>query len=306
MGHRSLALRGHVVIGRPTKDCANQCGRRTYVERDQCYHCARGRLPEASIRWCACGNVIGWATVTGLCRSCRANNLHAAGVLGKGKTRKDVWIPAEDDAIRKLAGKHTAEEIGKDIGRATASVHWRARRLGISLQLDFWSLQRVAHLFGFEFHSAKRAWVDTGLLPARKIPGRGRFGGWRIEEQDIEGFIRRCPWAYDANRMVPRWHRLTQLAKSVQRRDPWVLRREAAEYLGVPPLRLTAYCAMGLIPHERSHTTGITGGVGGQLIFRVADLPAAKVAIEKYLATAYPRRAASLRAWNAARQAAAA
>lgn len=302
MGRGSLALRGHVS---PSKECPKGCGRRTTLPRDQCHDCELGRVPEHVIRWCPCGNAIGWATVTGLCRPCRTRQMHASGTL-KGKTRKDVWIPAEDDAIRNLAGTHTPEEIGADIGRATASVHTRARKLGVSLRMDYWSLQRVSKLFDFEFHSVKRAWIDPGLLVARKVEGRSRHGGWRIEEADIEDFIRRCPWAYDANRMVPRFHRLTQLAKAVQKRDPWVLKPEAAEYLGISPFRVGTYCALGLIPHQRSRTTGIGGGVGGQLMFRVADLPAAKETIEAYLKSAYPRRIAARQATRRARLAAAA
>lgn len=50
------------------------------------------------------------------------------------------------------------------------------------------SIPQVAAREGFS-ESAVRVWVNRGLLPALRLPGRGKRPMIRIEEKDLEAFL---------------------------------------------------------------------------------------------------------------------
>lgn len=61
---------------------------------------------------------------------------YKARALGYKVQRGDGWRKHEDELIREFAGKMSAEEIGKQIGRSKCSVHSRASRLKINMRTD--------------------------------------------------------------------------------------------------------------------------------------------------------------------------
>src|SRR5262249_47721130 len=155
------------------------------------------------------------------------------------------------------------------VPRTAAAIRCRAKRLGLSLWGDGWSLVGLERLFRIDHRAIVRWWVAPGLLPARRWPCRGAHPGWWFAPAPVEACLRDCPWAYDWRRMSRR-HPLTQLAELVNRVDPWLGYEELRGYLGVSRRTLDRWLRHGLVPHRRRPGAG---GVG-RIVVRRADFPA--------------------------------
>lgn len=221
--------------------------------------------------------------VCGECRACHTRRNWRAGCFAAiGSKRGDRWTPEEEGELRAMAGRFTAAEIAHRLGcRTSAAVHVRAHALGVYIQTEDWTQHRICQLFGAWEGTAARAWFASGLIVGYRLPpGAGcRQGEWRVREADLEAFILDCPWAYDATRMVPQTHRLAQLARRVQRRDPWVGIDEVRAYVGGSRGAMVRWCHNGVIPFKRRHVSGKRGGRSGHIVVRAADLPAARETI---------------------------
>jgi hypothetical protein len=263
--------------------------------------------------WCVSGEC-------GRCRSCHARRAWAEGRHATdAQKRWNRWRPEEEDFLRTHANHPDgARGIAADYARAfpghkrsIRAIYKRAGQLGIYVYSDEWTLKQLTALFGGHAHSISRHWLQTGLLPGRKLPpGRGtQYGEWRVAETDLETFIRSCLWAFDASLMRPATHRLARLAMDLQRRDPWWPGDIAAPALGLAQSTWCRWCQEGVIPAKRRHV-GIVGGVHAAWVMRAADVPAAIEAIQQrrreareFLTTNLVRKR---RAWNEARRAVAA
>lgn len=215
------------------------------------------------------------------CQSCQAKAQWADGSFARGLARRaDRWLPWEDQFVRDFAGKLTPRQMAEEMrrlgyDRTVRAIHNRASTtLNLYLAPEAWSISRVAQLFGTTDSTISKAWIKTGLLPARQLPPRtgSKHGDWRIEEHDLEILIRTIPWAYDPALMQPSTHRLVQLARDLARRDPWVTAPEARRRLDLSARSWLRWASIGVIP-DRRRAVGTHGGYGGTRVVRVADLP---------------------------------
>ncbi len=172
-----------------------------------------------------------------------------------------------------MADRCSAREIATELGRSIDAVYTRAHILNVYLEKSDWSLDRLSTLFAVDERTIKKAWINTGILPFRRVDGGARFPEWRFREEEIERFIHERPWAYDAGIMIPRTHRLVQMAQRIHRRDPWIPFEDAAQRMEMSRSALWRYCRAGLVPFQRR--AGGQGGVGGKIVIRESDIPAA-------------------------------
>ena len=99
--------------------------------------------------------------------------------------------------------------------------------------------------------------------------------GWWFEPAEVERFVREASWLYDVRRMRP-GHRLTRLAETTHRADPWIAGQDAiGRALGLAPTNLKKWIARELVPHRRRPVAG----AGGELVVRGRDVPAIREAI---------------------------
>src|SRR3954468_4452340 len=255
---------------RALHDCQNGCGRQTYKSFPSCYYCKNGVVALGEQRSCdSCGRVMKRVFRRRTCTSCTTRARHASGGF-RYAPRGDRWTPVELDELRSMAGKYTVKEIANRIGRTIDAVYTRAHMIGVYLDTQDWSLARLSVLFGTDERTIKRTWIKTGILPCRKVDVRTKSGGeWRFRDADIELFILTRPWEYDAEIMCPRTHRLVQLARRVQRRDPWLRMHDVAQRFSLSTPSIRRFCLSGLIPFQR-RTVGM-GGIGGKIVIREAD-----------------------------------
>lgn len=199
-----------------------------------------------------------WTGECGKCRSCTTRKAHADGKYLNVRPRCDRWLPEDDDLVRAMAGctggaSQIAAEL-KRLGRprSVSAVWSRAGNLGVYLLADYWGCDRVASFFGVHWVSVRQHWLETGLLRSkRRPPGCGsKRGDWEVSEADVATFIRTCPWAYDA-RTIKAHHPLADLARQIQRRDPWLSAHEAARELGISVNSFWRWCRMGAVPYQR-------------------------------------------------------
>lgn len=253
-----------------------------------------------------CGRTMHHVKTRTRCNACIVRENWRNGAFANiGSRRGDRWTPEEEDLLRAMAGSTTAAQIAEKLGcRTRNAVHMRAHELGVYLQTDDWTLRRVRQLFGTWEPTVTRAWINTGLLKARRLPPGGHClrGEWRIREADLEAFILDCPWAYDASVMAPQSHRLAQLARRVQRRDPWVTIDQAVEYIGVSRTAIVRWCHLSVIAFRR-RAVG-QGGRQGHMVIREADLPEARETILRRQVAARQQIRDNIAAFNARRRAA--
>lgn len=193
----------------------------------------------------------------------------------------DAWNLEQETRLRDLAGTCPVPEIAERLSdefatpRTVAAVRVRARRLGLSLWAQGWSLRDVERLFRLHHRAIVRWWVEPGLLPGTRWAGRGPHAGWWFDPDAVERFVREHGYAYDWRRMDPR-HPLAGLAQATNRRDPWVTYAETAAYVGIAPANLDRWRKRGLVPHQRRPK----GGPGaGLIVVRASALPAIREAI---------------------------
>lgn len=191
------------------------------------------------------------------------------------------WTPAQNQELERLAGSRPIEEIADAlerrfyVRRTTAGVRIQAKRLGISLWQGGLSMRDLSGLFGVDHRVIRREWIDAGHLTGRRWGGRGPNDGWWFDQAEVERFIRECGWLVNLGRM-PKGHRLTRLAETALRADPWIVGTEAlCPLLGISKTNVKRWMLRGLIPYRRRPGAG----KGGVLCFRGRDVPAMREAI---------------------------
>lgn len=169
-------------------------------------------------------------------------------------TRRDrhwhrEWTAEEMDYLAESWGLLPDATVARRLGRTVAACKVRATRfLHLSRSQQFLTAQAVARLFGVDVHVVIRRWIRDGLLRARRSAvncgGNGRM--WRIDDADLERFVRRYPWHYDRTRIE--WGTYWRnLANRVWARDPYLGVVEAAAQLGIHPNTLARWCREGRI-----------------------------------------------------------
>lgn len=192
------------------------------------------------------------------------------------------WTPEQNRVLAMLAGSRPIDEIAAElerrfyIQRTTASIRIQAKRLGISLWQGGYSMRDLSAVFGFDHRVIRREWIETGYLPGRRWEGRGPFAGWWFDHDEVVRFIREHGWFVDLARM-PRGHRLTRIAETTLRADPWITGQdEIGRVLGMATVQVKKWMTRGLIPHRRRPVAGS----GGLICVRGRDIPAIREAIE--------------------------
>jgi hypothetical protein len=198
----------------------------------------------------------------------------------KGMPRRH-WTPEQSRALATLAGTMPVPEIAAELERrfylprTEASLRIQAKRLGISLWPHGLGMRDLERLFGFDHRVIVKHWVAPGYLHGRRWQGRGPNQGWWFPEREVERFIREHGWLVDLDRM-PKGHRLTRVAETALRADPWVCGLDdIGRVLGLAPVQIKKWMSRGLIPHERRPVAGSHG----LLCVRGRDVPAIRDAI---------------------------
>jgi hypothetical protein len=138
----------------------------------------------------------------------RCRELRAAEPQSRyGSTSSDrPWTTAEDDFLRNEWHLLPVEEIARRLGRDTAAVNARRRRLGIRrYDDDELTLRALQRLTGLE----KRQWrelIDRGWLPARvRVRRAGAQPVVCVTVDDVRSLLKRHPEVLDyrqANRVA--------------------------------------------------------------------------------------------------------
>jgi hypothetical protein len=199
------------------------------------------------------------------------------------------WTEQEDAFVDALLGECELSEIVTrlqqryGIERSVPGLVSRLKRRARSRWSADLSLRDVERLFGIDHRVILRWWVKPGLLVGRRWSGRGPHAGWLFSGETVERFVRDHRHAYEPARMAP-GHPLTNLAKLVNRSDPWLGRKDLACYLGVCVRRVSDWIALGLVPHKRR----FGAGARGQIRILASDFP--KIAAELGAQRALPTR----------------
>lgn len=216
------------------------------------------------------------------------------------------WTPEQNRALAALAGTRPIEEIADELERrfylrrTKPSIRIQARRLGLSLWQGGFSMRDLSGLFGVDHRVIRREWIAPGYLDGRRWGGRGPNDGWWFEQSEVERFIREHGWFVDTARMK-RGHRLTRLAETAQKADPWICGRdEIGRVLGMAPVQVKKWMRRGLIPHRRRPCAGS----GGLICVRGRDVPAIRAAIAEARAQSWAANVARFTAMRRAQVAA--
>lgn len=195
------------------------------------------------------------------------------------------WTPDEDAILRKYAGTmplaRLAQLVVDRVGHALRTyegVRVRLRTLGVSWRYTGLSAVQVAHLFGLDSSHLPARWITPGYLRATRretlepeaMAARNRW--FLITEADIEVFIREYPWQYDY-RLMRRGHRLSSLAETIYRQDPWLYVDEASRTFGVDRSQIWRYLREGRLPNAKRMHTG-RGKLNGAWRIPASDLHA--------------------------------
>lgn len=244
----------------------------------------------------------------GACRSCQMRQHWRDGVFAhRPKTPPwDAWDIEQDAALEALAGTVEADEIARRLSeqfaipRTKAAVRIRAKRLGVSLWVQGWSLRDVERFFGLDHRAIVRYWVTPGLLQSERWNGRGPFDGWRFTDAEIERFLREHQGGYDVARLDATWttdpqrrrtlDRFASLARALAVRDPWLTWDQLSRAVGISGTNLERWHRRyGFIPTQRRPGAG---GLGERMV-RASAIPMIRATIAAY--TRANRRAGALR-----------
>ena len=109
-----------------------------------------------------------------------------------------AWTPAEDEILEAMLGEHQSAAIAKRLGVSVSRVNNRITRLGLSRKVvGIYSANELAGLLGIEGNWIRHSLIDTGILPAQLVRGRGRYGITQVTEADLIAFLSAHPHLVD-------------------------------------------------------------------------------------------------------------
>lgn len=191
-----------------------------------------------------------------------ADRLIRQGVLTRRQRAwNPPWTAEEDEYLADHWGLLPDATVARKLGRTVAACKIRAtRRHSLARSQQFYTARTVARLFGVDDHVVKR-WIRAGVLKARPSHVRAGGGGvmWRIDDLDLQAFVKRYPYHYDRQRIERgTWWR--NLADRVWAQDPYLTLPEAAAQLGIHRHTLTRWCWEGRIAAVKTWSAGKSGG----------------------------------------------
>lgn len=171
------------------------------------------------------------------------------------------WTPEEDELLAEYWGKMSDTAVARKLGRTVVACTIRAKRhLGLARKDQFYTVRAVACIFGVDDHLVVR-WIRADILTGRRstVGAGGNAKAWRIEDQDIERFMRRYPWRYNRRRIeVGTYWR--NLADRIYLAEPWLTVPEAARELGVGVETVRRHLRRSWLTGERVPEAGKHGG----------------------------------------------
>lgn len=148
------------------------------------------------------------------------------------------WTPAEDEVLEAMLGDHGSAAIAKRLGVPVSRVNNRITRLGLSRKVvGVFSANELAALLGIEGNWIRHSLIDTGILPAQLVTGRGRYGITQVTEADLVAFLRAHPHLVDRKKVDAAYQRFVPerwitLGEAFRRGAPHVVSLEHAYRAG--------------------------------------------------------------------------
>jgi len=189
--------------------------------------------------------------------------------LGYAKPKAPQWGPADNAYLVANLGLLSEEAIAAHLGRTRVAVHLRWKRdlklPAPSKRPDELTANQIAEGLGMDLH-AVASWIDRGLLPGRRLPGRDvtrvvkrvALLRWLVNPENwphlkldrvARGPSRRAGDIYDldfwshARRLLDlqraRWH------------DEWWTTNQVADFHGVENKDVLRHIQLGRIPAVR-------------------------------------------------------
>lgn len=208
----------------------------------------------------------------------RQSRRHSSALATRGRCPCNlcrVWHTDEEARLSALVGTRPLEEVTAMLNaefdhlrlpRTPAAVRSKANHLGLWTEYTAgFTLQQLERLVGWDARQIRTYWIDTGLLEATRVHGRGRAGRWLVTEHAMLQFLEAYSWAYDWRRFAPGPWR--QRAEVIARRSPWRTVEDLLAYLGVR-WRNVWERRWRQIPHVRRHHSlgGTNHSLGTPLI----------------------------------------
>jgi transposase len=207
----------------------------------------------------------------------RINRLIAEGALTRRqRAYRPPWTEEEEEELLgQLWGMMPDRAVARRLGRTVKACERRAQRNGLARRHQFYTARAVADLFGVEHHTVL-AWLAVGWLRGRpSVVGAGPRRAWRIDDADLEAFVKDCGWAYDRRRIEAGTY-WRNLADRVWARDPWLPTPAVAAALGVSVWTVRDWLAAGRMAGKKRFSP-----TGGRPRWMVRRSEVARVAAER-------------------------
>jgi len=154
------------------------------------------------------------------------------------------WTAEDDRLIEDMAGEHRTATIAKRLGLSESQVNNRMAVLGISRKrVGVYSRNELSLILGTQDNTFLRHIVETGVIAARRIEGRGRWGQWEITERDLIAFLSEHPELFDRSRVDAAYQQFVD--------ERWITLGEAFHRGAAHIVSLEHACLAGTIPEAR-------------------------------------------------------
>jgi hypothetical protein len=153
------------------------------------------------------------------------------------------WTPDEEELLEQLAGTIGLTKIAERLGRSIASVSSHAAALGLSLELDGFSINELCRILGINHYRAIREWVEGGMLEGVRNPGRGRWGEYQVTEEALLAFLKAYPHLVDRSKVDVAYRQFVD--------ERWITLGEAFRRGAAHVLSLEHAYQAGLLPDAR-------------------------------------------------------
>lgn len=192
----------------------------------------------------------------------RAALLLRDGRLTGTRCYQPPWTEAEDDLLADLWGTMPDAAVAKRVGRSVVACEVRAKRhLRLARKDAFLTSRQVARILGVDDHLVV-CWIAEGLLQGRKssVGAGGHARAWRIDDRDLERFLKRDYWRLDRRRIeVGTYWR--NYVDRLWTREPYLTVEQAARALGVGPETVRRHLRRGWLAGVRTHRAARGGRI---------------------------------------------
>jgi hypothetical protein len=195
-------------------------------------------------------------------------------LITQGKLQADrrcynrPWSTDETDYLLEYWGLRPDKTVAEFLHRSVMACEQRTKMLRICRSTNQFNFYAVATIFGVGTGVVQRWWKDGWIRAQRPKTGKQRMS--HVDIDSVERFIRKRPYAYDYKRMANGEY-LTNVAREVAIKNPYLTPTQAGQRLGWAPERVTACIRRGLVSSVQGYRVGM-GGRPLHMIHR-KDLP---------------------------------